>query len=532
MAITALTTISGEILSQPLNDNFSYLNERKNDVEINIKDYGAVGNGITDDSVAVQAAIDSLPNGGIIFCPGKFLVGGGIVDTEHITFVGRSKYDQIIAKNGTTGMTISQNNVNFENITVISQGTKVDGLGTNGILYEKTPTNSIGFAKLENVNFSGFSGYGLKVINAIHFTYDFGYVASCVDGIVFDRDVGALSFGTTVTMKRVYLTSCTKGINASRLYRSSFENVIAEYCTYGMYMNICAFTLYRSYFEANTTKGCYAVDCEIQDLFNYSNNVVTDAIQVAFTGATASADRGYVSDNKFATLAKTVGVLSNYGVDPKYFSAYGNSYNVGLKYGDAIVPIIRGDNLVDDAAWASNRTTEFQGYNQTYQGYKVQGTTAGDNTYGIKQTITLDNTKQYIIDVASTTVLGSGITLIKCGTLTVTNGVPFTPPADGANVVKAYGLDTGGTPFECYVNSFSISEVLAQEKYTAIAQGKLTSKQAGRSTIYASAVATSGTWAVGEIIYSLYPTAGGTIGWVCVTQGTPGTWKTFGTIST
>jgi len=525
MAITALSTISGEIQSQVLNDNFSHIGEEFN---THLADYGYK-------STLTQADIDAVAAKGTLRLKAGTYSVTSINLTQPITIEGQGTEVTIIEIDNTLdniGLLVSSNNVNFKNVTIQSSGTKADGLNVSGVKYEKTPVSSIGFCKLTNVNFTSFSGYGLKVTNAIHFTYDVGYIASCVKGIVFDRDAGALSFGTTTTLKRLYITSCTRGIDAARLYRSSFENIIAEFCEYGMYMNICAFTMYRCYFEANTIKGCYAVDCEIQDLFNYSNNVVTDAIQVAFTGVTPVADRGYISNNKFATLAKTVGVLSNYGVDPKYFNAYGNSNNVGLKYGEAIVPIIRGDNLVDDAAWASNRTTEFQGYNQAYQGYKVQGTTAGDNTYGIKQTITLDITKQYIIDVTSTTISGSGITLIKCGTTTVTNGVPFTPPADGANVVKAYGLDTGGTPFECYVNSFSISEVLAQEKYTAIAQGKLTSKQAGRSTIYASAVATSGTWAVGEIIYSLYPTAGGTIGWVCVTQGTPGTWKTFGTIST
>lgn len=47
----------------------------------------------------------------------------------------------------------------------------------------------------------------------------------------------------------------------------------------------------------------------------------------------------------------------------------------------------------------------------------------------------------------------------------------------------------------------------------------------------ASAAPVSGTYAVGSIVYNSAPTAGGFIGWVCVTAGTPGTWKTFGAIS-
>ena len=46
-----------------------------------------------------------------------------------------------------------------------------------------------------------------------------------------------------------------------------------------------------------------------------------------------------------------------------------------------------------------------------------------------------------------------------------------------------------------------------------------------------SAIPTTGTWSVGDIIYQATPVAGGNIGWVCVTAGTPGTWKSFGAIA-
>ena len=47
---------------------------------------------------------------------------------------------------------------------------------------------------------------------------------------------------------------------------------------------------------------------------------------------------------------------------------------------------------------------------------------------------------------------------------------------------------------------------------------------------FRSAVPTSGTYAVNDIVWNTLPTAGGFIGWVCVTAGTPGTWKGFGLI--
>jgi len=46
----------------------------------------------------------------------------------------------------------------------------------------------------------------------------------------------------------------------------------------------------------------------------------------------------------------------------------------------------------------------------------------------------------------------------------------------------------------------------------------------------AAAAPSTGTWLQGDIIYNLQPIAGGYLGWVCVTGGSPGTWKNFGAI--
>lgn len=41
---------------------------------------------------------------------------------------------------------------------------------------------------------------------------------------------------------------------------------------------------------------------------------------------------------------------------------------------------------------------------------------------------------------------------------------------------------------------------------------------------------TSGSHTKGTIIFNTNPTVGGNIGWVCTTNGNPGTWKAFGNI--
>jgi hypothetical protein len=63
--------------------------------------------------------------------------------------------------------------------------------------------------------------------------------------------------------------------------------------------------------------------------------------------------------------------------------------------------------------------------------------------------------------------------------------------------------------------------------------------QAGLGTAYAlvrrerfgTAAPTVGTWNQGDKVWNAMPTAGGFAGFICVTSGTPGTWKTFGAIT-
>lgn len=51
------------------------------------------------------------------------------------------------------------------------------------------------------------------------------------------------------------------------------------------------------------------------------------------------------------------------------------------------------------------------------------------------------------------------------------------------------------------------------------------------SISFGSSAPSDGDWSQGDIVFNTGASAGGFAGWICVTSGTPGTWKTFGVIS-
>ena len=54
--------------------------------------------------------------------------------------------------------------------------------------------------------------------------------------------------------------------------------------------------------------------------------------------------------------------------------------------------------------------------------------------------------------------------------------------------------------------------------------------QAVKGTGTRAAAPSTGTHVAGEVVFNADPIAAGKIGWVCVTGGSPGTWKAWGAI--
>jgi hypothetical protein len=82
-------------------------------------------------------------------------------------------------------------------------------------------------------------------------------------------------------------------------------------------------------------------------------------------------------------------------------------------------------------------------------------------------------------------------------------------------------------------SSFSVDYIAVEELSTPSPTGELFGLL-GRVVGHGTAAPTTGTWTASDIILSDTPAQGGqhNIGWVCVTTGTPGTWREFGHVGT
>lgn len=120
---------------------------------VSVKDFGAVGDGVADDTAAIQAAVNfsklskifnngenGTPRGGvkIEFPPGIYSVAGTVTlnNINGLKFVGAGKESTIIVHTATTGALFDVNQMistTFENMGVAAGTVTVNGLGAKSI---------------------------------------------------------------------------------------------------------------------------------------------------------------------------------------------------------------------------------------------------------------------------------------------------------------------------------------------------------------------------------------------------------------
>jgi len=124
----------------------------------------------------------------------------------------------------------------------------------------------------------------------------------------------------------------------------------------------------------------------------------------------------------------------------------------------------------------------------------------------------------------------SGSPIVNC--MTVANNTLTTIGTTGFTYLNTVGLSisNGSLTQKTLVsgNDFTLASTVYNASNDSIFTENVTGDRIIRTT--GSTAPSSGTWKVGDRVVLDSPTAGGYIGYVCTTAGTPGTWKGYGAI--
>jgi hypothetical protein len=195
---------------------------------VSVKAYGAVGDGVTDDTAAIQAAINSLTSGGALYFPtGIYKSGALTVGTSNITF---QLNDGAILKFPTLGANVKAITVNANNFGVT--GGKLEGpaasvyvANENGIYMVGTSTSvRKSGLELRNVEITQFGAHGIYAQFVDNILLDECYIhycgyagasfLSCNHGVATKNRILYITPGTVGNMYGITLTHDSTGYSS------------------------------------------------------------------------------------------------------------------------------------------------------------------------------------------------------------------------------------------------------------------------------------------------------------------------------
>jgi hypothetical protein len=254
----------------------------------NVLDYGATGDGTTDDTIAIQAAIDACEaaGGGTVLFPAlTYNIDTGLtIDGDNVRILGRGRDSTKIITDSTSTtiwmFTITGDNTEFSDIW-ITNGPAVDlvsaspaSSGSEGLVtfYGTSPTQADGLT-VRNCKFDGINtdGFAIEYVKNV-----------LVDGCIF-TDINHSAFGIRDTCDDVRIVNCdftdivctgAAGTNRYFVHNGADESVVTDptndYFIKNFIVDGCTF-VNNPVWEALDTHG--------GEYIQFTNNIIRDCYQ-------------------------------------------------------------------------------------------------------------------------------------------------------------------------------------------------------------------------------------------------------------
>ena len=503
---------------------------------VSVKDFGAVGDGVTDDTAAIQAAITAVntAGGGTVIIPtGTYLVANVILKSN-VNIQGQGYGSRL--QTTSAAYTLYDNNVAVTNVSI--SGLRISAYtGYTGIfLSESTATAKI--AIKDNIFDSGLRA--ISIDGAIDVLVEGNYFTACTDNTIqigsselvyskriiveANRFVSTSTAGSALVLRSVdggtiannVFESCGSG--SSTLYHSIYVRTCADisvtgntsigqvggagfhcYADTGSGENKNArITVVGNVFNGSTTYN--GMRCDQIDSLTIGNNVISKNYQAGIyisniIGGSVSGNS--IQSNNRQTVSGTTTATAIYALTCTDMSICGNM-------------------SIEDIASSGYAQSNFARLSDCTN-IDVTG-----NTHKLASGVT----GYYLVDMQGTTndVVVSGNTMYRASTL-----------VNNANASATVLSIVGNT---CYQNTNSTIIVTSADAHAFVIRSNI-NQGVGYRTEYdgvnridwGTNYPSTGTDVRGDIRYRSDPSASATPGWVCVTAGSPGTWKAMSNLS-
>lgn len=508
---------------------------------VNVLDFGAVGDGVTDDTAAIQSAIDATPAYREVFFPAFAYKTNGVIQVvnanRRINF-GNATF--LVGDTGTSGALTNASSgkigflfKNATNLTVIGSPRFI-GQGTLGI----TSLAGVVFDTCTNAVVSAEMYFENMAAGCMIFWCD-----NSSFGNIEGKNISGLqtfeSPPTTAQGSLEIIVGCKKSMFGNLLcdgnvlparylsiaLNASSTAIDNQYCSFG---NISAIG------SGNSATGLAvrsAVNCNFG---NVTGNTLTAAILlIIYSGNTAWS----IDENNFGSVSATL--LNTAASDDAaiYSASTEATKTIGTNHFGNISCVGTGEYGV----YAGSGTLSFN--NVSLYGFGrpvfVYSSTihmdsliaSGQNleavTYGQGANISISSIAVLSGAATSTTACILHNSAIGSGGLGRINLGDITYRKNGIGNDYLYVVMDLSNGFE----TTSINSI--DGAGSSGAQARFASDEffVRRSLWSSTTTPTTGTYSIGTVLWKSNAAAGGTPGWVCTTAGAPGTWKAMANLA-